>query len=368
MRNILHVIGYIGRGGDTSVVLEVMKSMDKEKYHFDFITHEGSTDMRVVQALRDQGSTVYMLKGDVRKLGLTRYYKEIRRVIRNAPVRYDAIHTHTSMQSGVALAAAKREGIQQRICHSHVSSIQREASKIKKIVAVPVFRFLISRFATVKVGCSKMAGDFLFGHDYRVVYNGVDIQKYQAVSEEDVAALRRELGINEHDVVIGHVARFANLKNQKFDVELAKALSDRKDLKFVLVGRGDNFDQIKQQTAVLGDQIILTGQRNDVAVLMKACDCVILPSLPGEGFPVTIMEAQAAGCTCIISEHVTTEVEIGLNLVKQIPLNRIDEWEMALRQIHHNPDFNQRNEIAQAVEEKGFGKQAFIQNWLTCYK
>ena len=41
MYNVLHVIGHIGRGGDTTVVLDVMKNMDHSKVHFDFITHSG---------------------------------------------------------------------------------------------------------------------------------------------------------------------------------------------------------------------------------------------------------------------------------------------------------------------------------------
>ena len=44
MYNVLHVIGHIGRGGDTTVVLDVMKNMDCSKFHFDFITHKGAKE------------------------------------------------------------------------------------------------------------------------------------------------------------------------------------------------------------------------------------------------------------------------------------------------------------------------------------
>ena len=32
MKNILHVIGYLGRGGDTAVVLQVLARMDRQQY------------------------------------------------------------------------------------------------------------------------------------------------------------------------------------------------------------------------------------------------------------------------------------------------------------------------------------------------
>ena len=72
MYNVLHVIGHIGRGGDTTVVLDVMNNMDRSRIHFDFITHKGAKE-EVVKKLRDTGSNVYVMEGDVRELGLAKY-------------------------------------------------------------------------------------------------------------------------------------------------------------------------------------------------------------------------------------------------------------------------------------------------------
>lgn len=131
MYNVLHVIGHIGRGGDTTVVLDVMKNMDYSKFHFDFITHKGAKE-EIVKELRDAGSKVYIMDGDVRELGLINYYKNFLKALKQMNVCYDAIHVHTGMQSGVALAAARKAGIPKRICHSHVTAIQRKTSIIKK--------------------------------------------------------------------------------------------------------------------------------------------------------------------------------------------------------------------------------------------
>lgn len=369
MINVLHVIGFIGRGGDTTVVLEVMKYMDSSKYHFDFVTHEGTTDMNVVQDLRSKGSTVYVLPGDVRKLGLIQYYKEIKSIIENSPVKYDAIHTHTSMQSGVALAAAKKAGIGIRICHSHVTTIQRKASLLKKIIAVPVFRMLYMTYSTKKAACSKQAGDYLFGKNcsYELIYNAVDIKRFTDITDDDIAAVRKELGLSEDDIAVCHAARMSEMKNQQFDIMLAEKTKDDPHIKFVLVGNGQDMEKIKKLAEPLSDKVIITGQRYDVPAVMKSCDCVILPSLPGEGFPVTVMEAQAAGCSCIISDKVTPEVEVGLGLVTILPLEKPDEWVDKIRGIKRVPDIGQRNKYAAALYEKGFGKEAFVSEWLKLY-
>ena len=366
MINVLHVIGYLGRGGDTTVVLDVMKNMDNSKYHFDFITHDRA-DPLVVEQLRKLGCKVYVLEGDVRKLGILKYQKEIRSILKKSPYQYDFIHTHTSMQSGIAMMAAKHEGIKGRICHSHVSAVQRKTGKLAKMVT-PFFRYLYNHYSTKKVGCSKMAGDFLFGkNEYTLLYNGVDTNRFKSVTENDIKKIENELGINSDEIVIGHVAHFGNLKNQKFDLELSEELKGD-NIRFVLVGKGANFEQIKQAAKPLGDRVIFTGQRDDVNVLMKRFDCTILPSLPGEGFPVTMMEAQAAGSKCIISDKVTPEVEVGLDLVEMISTTDKQKWLKLIREIKRNSDINARNHYADMLEEKGFGKQQFVKNWLSLYE
>ena len=245
MYNVLHVIGHIGRGGDTTVVLDVMKNMDYSKFHFDFITHKGAKE-EIVKELRDAGSKVYIMDGDVRELGLINYYKNFLKALKQMNVCYDAIHVHTGMQSGVALAAARKAGIPKRICHSHVTAIQRKTSIIKKIIATPIFRYLYTKNSTLKVACSKDAGAFMYGKDskFTVVYNAVDIEPYLNVTLQEIRKKEREIGAKEDDVLVGHVARMSEMKNQRFILELARKMEDCSKLKFVMVGDGPDFSEI----------------------------------------------------------------------------------------------------------------------------
>lgn len=186
MYNVLHVIGHIGRGGDTTVAQDIVTNMDNTKIHFDFVTHKGA-DKEKVKQFRKAGFRVFVMDGDVRELGMVKYYKSILEIMKNAGVKYDAIHVHTGMQSGVALAAAKKAGIPKRICHSHVTAIQRKASFLKKVIATPIFRYLYMKNATHKIACSRDAGKFLYGDsDFTVIYNAVDIAPYLDVSVSQI--------------------------------------------------------------------------------------------------------------------------------------------------------------------------------------
>lgn len=364
MKNILHVIGYLGRGGDTAVVLQVLSRMDREQYHFDFVTHEGRTRQETVAFLREQGCRVYMLPGDVRALGMTGYFRAFSRLLKTAPVSYDAVHVHTGMQSGVALLAAKRAGIPVRICHSHVTAIQRKAPAVQKLLGVPVFRFLIRTCATKSVGCSRAAGEFLFGKQpFAVVHNGVDTEAFQNVTKEQTDDIRKSLRAGDGDIVIGMAARMNPMKNHAFALSLAEALRDMPNLRFVFLGDGELLPQLKEQAK--GDpRIFFPGQRTDVAVWMKAFDCLLLPSLPGEGFPVAVLEAQAAGCPCLISNNVTEEADAGLGLVRRLPLV-LPGWSDAIRRFPGKPT---GEDWARRMEQRGFGVRQMTKIWLALYQ
>ena len=55
------------------------------------------------------------------------------------------------------------------------------------------------------------------------------------------------------------------------------------------------------------------GKRDDVSELLQAADVFFLPSIY-EGLPIVVLEAQAAGLTCIVSDSITREVDITGNV------------------------------------------------------
>ena len=79
----------------------------------------------------------------------------------------------------------------------------------------------------------------------------------------------------------------------------------------MLVGKGELEEDIKRQIKNYGliDKVIFTGIRSDVANLLMAMDLFVFPSF-FEGMPNVVIEAQATGLPCLISNQITREANI----------------------------------------------------------
>ena len=79
------------------------------------------------------------------------------------------------------------------------------------------------------------------------------------------------------------------------------------------------------KTLDLEESVQFLGVREDVADILQAFDLFLLPSL-FEGLPVTMIEAQAAGLPCVISDKVPVQCDITGN-TKVVPLEvSTDKW------------------------------------------
>ena len=87
------------------------------------------------------------------------------------------------------------------------------------------------------------------------------------------------------------------------------------------MGAGELEAEAKGRAEQLGisDRIIFTGVRTDVREILSCCDCFLMPSL-FEGLPFSLVEAQAAGLRCLVSDVVTREADVGL--IDYFPLEK----------------------------------------------
>ena len=115
------------------------------------------------------------------------------------------------------------------------------------------------------------------------------------------------------------------------------------------MGDGDLRRAMEQKAKTLGiaSRVIFTGIRSDVPDLMQAMDCFVFPSLY-EGVPVTLIEAQASGLPCIISEGVPAEC-VKTNLVKRLPVSiGVNVWAETILEKKGLSRPNPRREIIEA--------------------
>ena len=97
----------------------------------------------------------------------------------------------------------------------------------------------------------------------------------------------------------------------------------------LLVGGGSLENQIKQKVSDYGLESCITfaGIRDDVPELMKgAMDIFVFPSL-WEGLPLVLLEAQAAGLRCVVSDVIAHEVDVVIDLMHRVSLQKsAPEW------------------------------------------
>lgn len=321
---VASVIGrYIG-GGVEAVTINYYRNIDKNKVQLDFICDEDSTNIPYEEIER-MGGKVIIIPSYSKPF---KYHKALKRVLKEG--NYKIIHSNINTLSVFSLFAAKCAGVPIRIAHSHSTTNKKEK---KKNLMKQVLRPFSKVFATDYMCCSELAGRWLFGnkeYDKGNVYllnNAIDLDKFK-YNESLRKKKRKELGIKDDALVIGHIGRFVAQKNHDFLIDIFNEIHKKNNNSILLLaGQGPLMEDIKNKVKELNldDNVKFLGQRNDANELYQAFDVFLLPSLY-EGLPVVGVEAQAAGLLCYLSDDMTKETKV-LDITKFMSLNNPPkEW------------------------------------------
>ncbi|WP_445174279.1 glycosyltransferase family 1 protein [Microcoleus sp.] len=355
---ILHVVGGMNRGGIETWLMHVLRHIDRDRFHMDFLVH-ATEPCSYDDEICTLGSRIISCPRVSQPL---LYGSDFKRILREKG-SYDIVHSHVQHFNGYVLRLAKQAGVPIRIAHSHndTSTLETKASRARKLY-FNLTKWWISRYATIGLAVSRPSAQSLFGLHWekdprwQVLYCSVDLTPFrQAVDRE---AVRTQLGISATAFVIGHVGRFQEQKNHEFLLYIAGVLAKKDaDMRLLLVGDGLLRTEIKEKVAQmnLSDRIILAGVRSDVPQLMLAAmDLFLLPSLH-EGLPLVLLEAQAAGLPCIFSDVITQEVEVVRPLMQRLSLSKTaSKWSEAILATKKAKPKITQTEAYQLVEKSSF--------------
>ncbi|WP_336183722.1 glycosyltransferase family 1 protein [Bacillus sp. 205(2023)] len=329
-QRVLHVLSGMNRGGAETMVMNLYRKMDRSKVQFDFLTYRNDPCAYDEEILSLGGRLFYV--PSIGQSNPLTFVKNIRNTIKeNGP--FSAVHAHTDFQTGFIALAARLAGVQVRVCHSHNTS-WKTGFNWKDRLQLMVFRRLILAYATELCACGEDAGRFLFGRSnmerkrVHLLPNGIDLDLFspagQAADDE-----KKSRGIASDRLIIGHVARFHEVKNHAFLLKLAVHLKKRGvRFQMVLAGDGPLREQMEEEARRLNllSDVLFLGTEEHIHELMRTFDVFVMPSLY-EGLPVVLVEAQASGLPCIISDTITEKVDTGLGLVKRVSLSKpMDIW------------------------------------------
>ncbi len=361
---VLQVVTHMERGGLESMIMNYYRHIDREKVQFDFLVH------RQEQAAFDD--EIESLSGRIYRLPRLvpwskSYLSALNHFFDEHP-EYKVVHVHQDCLSSVILKVAAQHNASVRIAHSHNANQDRNLKYPIKLW----YRRSIPQYATNLFACGKDAGDWMFsGAPYQIINNAIDAAAY-TYDPVKCIEMRQKLGL-EDELIVGHVGRFNPQKNHLFLLDIFAALLKKEpNAVLLLVGGGEDMPKMQVKTHALGiaEHVRFLGVRSDVADLLQAMDVFVFPSLY-EGLPVTMVEAQAAGLPCLISDKVPPECILTDSLVDVLSLSANPEiWAAKILEKREAPRTDRRAEIAahgfditaEAVKLQEFYINAYEQN------
>lgn len=314
---VLHVLGGLAIGGVETWLMNILRSIDPSRLQMDVVVDRGDPQAYDEEARR-LGVTIIHCPLTNNPLD---YAHRFRRILDDRGP-YDAVHSHVAFFSGLPLLVAARAGVPVRIAHSHTDRRVIEArAGLRRRTYVRAMRAAIDRYATRRLSGTREAGLSLVGSSWgadprdTLVPYGIALDRQYALAPDDPSrrtALRAGLGIPDDAFVVGHVGRFEDVKNHRFLVEVMAAVRvAQPGARLLFVGDGPLRPEIETlvETRGLGAATTFAGLRRDVPELLRdAVDVLVLPS-KHEGWPIILIEAQAAGIPCVVSDVVPPAVD-----------------------------------------------------------
>ncbi len=329
---VLHLVARLEDGGGQQTwLLQLLRHLDLERFQIDVLARSG-LESAGATAMRELGCTVSQIP-NTRRQPLA-FLRELRRALRAS--RYDVVHSSINHYSALVVREAHALGIPVRISHSRGARRGAHNPPARRLLIAALRPWLL-KHSTDLLAISRDAAAALYGEanleDPRVLISpsGIDLEPFGR--SYDRAEARAELGIPEDAFVVGNVSRLVAGKNHKLLLEVAAELRRHSDATWVLmVGaerEGQMRTEIEKHITELGltDRTVLTGHRRDVARLMSAAmDVFVFPS-EHEGLGRVLIEAQASGLPCVMSDCMPSEVDVVTDIAFRIGLDRSPrEW------------------------------------------
>lgn len=317
---IIHVVSNMNVGGIETMLMNLYRNINRDKIQFDFI--ENTKDESYYdKEITELGGIVFK-HISLRLFSIFHYIFGLSKLIKNLENPL-IIHSHISINSLLVLLIAKYNGIPTRIAHSHESHKSIREHRIFRRPLIFILKKFINVPVTHRFACSIEAGKWLFGNkdDIYVLKNSIMAENY--VYSNIIRNTKRTDLNCENKFIIGHIGNFTKAKNYPFIIEVFKEIQSKlHNSELILVGNSSNNPEVERMVKEFGLErnVKFLGIRSDVHEILQVMDVLLFPSL-FEGLPVTLIEAQANGLKCIVSDTITKEVDI-TGLVEFIPLSK----------------------------------------------
>ena len=353
LKKVLEVFGEpISRGGQESYVMSILQNMDLSELSIDLFTPYYCNNQECVDYISQIGGKVihedmpFIVGGSRREIipCFDSYLKKN---------KYDIVHIHSGSVSVLAYYTriAAKYGIQKIIVHSHSSGAKENIKHfLVKLYASGIFKKFVTDFCACSIEAARWKFPKNVLKNVKILNNGIDLSKYR-YNFTARKKMRELYGIDENELILGHVGRFTYEKNQSFLLDILKKYIDTVgSAKLILVGDGDQLKNVELKAERLGlkDKVIFTGSKGNVNEYMNMFDIFLFPSIY-EGLGIVGIEAQASGLPVIASDRIPKSICVTNN----VSFLSLDKELMWCKEIEKKKNV-ERISCIEEIKKKGF--------------
>lgn len=330
--NKLKVLEFFGEplayGGQEAFMYNMYKNFDASNIEYTLCTPFYLTNKNLIDIAENRNEKIihydYKFNSKLRKLFIK---KSIKKALKQN--NYDVVHIHSGSVWVLLVTSriAKRNNVKKVIVHAHSLSGMGIKNKFIKYISDKFIKKYVDKFlaCSVPAASSKFPKSIIDRNEFEVIKNGIDVENFKFNNEKRVD-YRQKLNIND-EVVLLHVGRFDQYKNQDFLVDIATKLKEISfKFKFILVGEGELKNKIIQRVSKekLNNYFTFLEKRSDIAEIMMASDIFLFPSII-EGLGIVAIESQCSGLHTICSDNIPSETNI-TDRITYLCLDKQDAW------------------------------------------
>ena len=218
-----------------------------------------------------------------------------------------------------------------------------------------IFAKQVGKVADYWFSCSDKAAERLFGNAYSTyphyydIPNAINAENY-LYDPDRAREIRKQLGIGEDEFLCGHVGTFSDPKNHSFLIDVFyEVLKIKPNARLVCCGAGVLMPKVKAKAEALeiAEKISFPGVVKNCNVYLMAMDVMVFPSL-FEGFPITVIEAEATGLPVVMSDVITHEVDLTALIDRHSLTDSPQDWARTVCEVKNIDRRAQNRSIAES--------------------
>ena len=273
---ILQMTASLDFGGSQNMIVNLYKAIDKTKFQFDFILDHPNL-LGLAPVVESMGAKIFYMP-EFKGTNIKEVKDAWNKFFLEHP-EYKILHSHSRSYASIYLPIARKHGVK-TIIHSHNTS---NGSGLKARIK-DLMQYTLRYCADYYIGCSKEAGEWLFGRkivnqkNFFVLNNAIDAKKFRY--NQEIRRKYREMFNVEDKIVYLQVGAFRGQKNYLFTLDVINRLKElKKDIRVYLVGNGPDLNLIEEKIKELNleNYVEILLDRKDVSELLQMADCYIMP-------------------------------------------------------------------------------------------